>query len=168
MSDEATRFTLSFNGISIEIEGDKDFVEEMYREVMADIEEAKRRIGNTIGARSGAAKASAKTPKLPTPQERVIWVYRCNPLVHKIYMTSVLVVAENPAFEAFEPQQLNAVYVEEPLLTKLMPQFNKGQTLWAELTAHGREKIAEASAGNPANRTTLASHGKIGGVSSTS
>ena len=49
--DQHTRFQLTFNGISLELHGEKEFVEEMYREVMADLEEARAR--NARGGGSG-------------------------------------------------------------------------------------------------------------------
>ena len=56
--DQHTRFQLTFNGISLELHGEKEFVEEMYREVMADLEEARAR--NARGEMPSTAPVSAK------------------------------------------------------------------------------------------------------------
>ncbi len=151
--DQHTRFQLTFNGISLELHGEKEFVEEMYREVMADLEEARAR--NARGEMPSTAPVSAKQAKTPTaaakkkaterPLEHVIWLHRCTPLVNKIYMASPSDVRKTKRLNAFVPEEIATLYVEGKLLTDVMPQFDRGQTLWAELTTAGRKKIAEAS-----------------------
>jgi hypothetical protein len=151
--DQHTRFQLTFNGISLELHGEKEFVEEMYREVMADLEEARAR--NARGQMPSTAPASASQAKPPAtagakkkverPLEHVIWLHRCTPLVNKIYMASPSDVRKTKRLSAFVPEQIATLYVEGKLLTDVMPQFDRGQTLWAELTTAGRKKIAEAS-----------------------
>ena len=51
---QQTQFRLNFNGISLELEGDRAFVDDMYRDIMRDIEEAKRR--NTVREKKNAKR----------------------------------------------------------------------------------------------------------------
>ena len=58
-----------------------------------------------------------------------------------------LLATKTRMLRAFDPDHLYTLYVEDPLLSKMMPRFGRGQTLWAELTTAGRRKIAEATGG---------------------
>lgn len=157
MAQDTTRFQLSLHGISLELSGERDFVEEMYREIMRDIEVARARM--LAGQPSGLQQAivseeptlqldmprESPRPKGPPVQEQVIWLHRCSELVHKIYMTSASDLARVMPLRHVNKERIATLYVEDKLLSKLMPQFDRGQTLWAELTRAGRKKIAEAS-----------------------
>ena len=148
MTQEKTQFRLNLNGISLELEGDRAFVEEMYRQIMRDIEEAKRR--NQAAAKPAASRAKAKAGEAAARKARrdaVVWIHRCSELVHKIYMTSPEELGEVGQLTFLDPERVATLYIQDRLLPKLMPQFDKGQTLWAELTPAGRQKIASVSHG---------------------
>jgi hypothetical protein len=165
MSDEAVRFQLNLNGILLEIEGERSFVEAMYREVIKDIEEARRRQLNPAPAQPQQAAAAPQpravsgtgisvtnpqgNPKVPAgrarAQQGVVWIHRCNELVHKIYMSSPQDLRTHSAFDILNPDKIGILYIEDPLISQLLPRFESGQTLWAELTPAGRKKIAEAA-----------------------
>ncbi len=66
-------------------------------------------------------------------------------MVHKIYMASVDDIQASPLFELLDPASIATLYVRDPLLARALPKFERGQTLWAELTAAGRRKIAQAT-----------------------
>jgi len=90
MNQEKTQFRLNLNGISLELEGEKAFVEQMYRDIMKDIEEARRR-NKAIAIKASGSKASAKEAEALRHRARrdsVVWIHRCSELVHKIYMAS--------------------------------------------------------------------------------
>jgi hypothetical protein len=78
-------------------------------------------------------------------QANVVWIHRCNDLVHKIYMANHNDLRTHEVFGLIRPEQLGILYIEDPLLNQLLPRFEMGQTLWAELTPAGRKKIAEAA-----------------------
>lgn len=162
MSDEATRFQLNLNGILLEIEGERAFVEAMYREVMKDIEEARRRrlnpaleAGKAPAASRGISGTSVATtnpqgnPRVSGSRARVqqgvVWIHRCNELVHKIYMGSPQDLRTHQVFDILNPDRIGILYIEDPLINEILPRFETGQTLWAELTPAGRKKIAEAA-----------------------
>jgi hypothetical protein len=186
-SQDITRFQLSLHGIVLELEGERDFVDEMYRDIMRDIEEARARqlSGKPSGLEhvSGTGglhppKPSLKPPpafghglddvptevsqdararKLRTsPQraEHVVWLHRCSELVHKIYMAAPRDLNKLGVFHNINVSQAATVYIEDGLLSDLLPQFDRGQTLWAELTRAGRKKIAEASLGHKDDQHT--------------
>lgn len=149
MNQEKTQFRLNLNGISLELEGEKAFVEQMYRDIMKDIEEARRR-NKAIELKSSASKASAKEAEALRHRARrdsVVWIHRCSELVHKIYMASPEDLGQLRQIQAIDTEKIATLYIDDKLLPKLMPQFDKGQTLWAELTPAGRHKIASASTG---------------------
>lgn len=137
--EKKTQFRLNLNGIVLDLEGDRAFVEEMYKEIMRDIEEAKRR-----NERVNQTPAERKRAKRKPKQESVLWIHRCSPLVHKIYMASPDDLEESPILSHIDHTKLGTLYIDHALLSKLMPQFDRGQTLWAELTPAGRERIANA------------------------
>lgn len=155
---QQTRFQLSVSGISLELHGEREFVEEMYREIMGALEEARAR--NARGeasmfsapsreAKPGAQLVKPGQKKAPASRraraDHVIWVHRCTPLVNKIYMANPPELAKIKMLSIFELAHMATLYVEDGLLSTLLPQFDRGQTLWAELTVAGRRKIAEAS-----------------------
>lgn len=157
---EETKFQLSLNGISLEVSGEREFVEEMYRAIMADIEEARRRlhqgamtkltspsapVADNKPAKSAPVKVSASS-KQRQNFEQVVWVHRCTSLVNKIYMASPRDLRRTKVLSKINLDHLATLYVEGKLMTRILPQFERGQTLWAELTTAGRAKIAEASA----------------------
>lgn len=144
MNQEKTQFRLNLNGISLELDGERSFVEEMYRRIMQDIEEARRR-NKAAGASKSASTSKSPAKSAKPRRDAVVWIHRCSELVHKIYMASPDEFSSLRQLQCFDPEQIGTMYVSDKLLPKLMPQFDKGQTLWAELTPAGRQKIASAS-----------------------
>lgn len=189
-AQELTRFQLNLHGIALELEGERDFVDEMYRDIMRDIEEARAR--HLEGRPSGlepkpsSVKGATKKKKLrlpsslddeptellghvPRPEEHVIWLHRCSDLVHKIYMTNRRELSNVAPFHCINPAFIKTAYIEDSLLSTLLPRYDKGQTLWAELTRAGREKIAEASKVEDSEKTGVYKplKGSVKGTSST-
>lgn len=178
-AQELTRFQLNLHGIALELEGERDFVDEMYREIMRDIEEARARFlaGKPSGLeikippKSGKKKGlrAPPVPPLPSlgeepteliekehrPAEHVIWLHRCSSLVHKIYMTHRRELNGVAPFHRINTVFIKTAYIEDDLLSSLLPRYDKGQTLWAELTRAGREKIAEASKVEDSDKTSV-------------
>lgn len=186
-SQDITRFQLSLHGIVLELEGERDFVDEMYRDIMRDIEEARARqlSGKPSGLEhaSGTGGLHSPNPSLKSPPafgyglddvstevsqdararklraspqraEHVVWLHRCSKLVHKIYMAAPRDLNKLGVFHNINVSQAATVYIEDGLLSDLLPQFDRGQTLWAELTRAGRKKIAEASLGHKDDQHT--------------
>lgn len=173
---ELTRFQLNLHGIALELEGERDFVDEMYRDIMRDIEEARARLlqGKPSGLESkhSASKSTSKKKGIrlpdslgeeptelldtePRPADHVIWLHRCSSLVHKIYMTNRRELGGVAAFQHINASFLKTAYIEDELLSSLLPRYDKGQTLWAELTRAGRAKIAEASKVEDPEKTSV-------------
>ncbi len=151
MNNEYTHFCLNLNGISLELEGERSFVEEMYRQIMRDIEEARRRnlAAQPQAASQAPLKASSATdpgqaprPRATPSREQVIWIHRCSPLVHRIYMGTPQELSESPVLGAIQLDRVATLYIDDALLPKLLPRFERGQTLWAELTAAGKQQMS--------------------------
>ena len=136
MSDEnSTQFQFRLGGIELEIEGERAFVEKMYSRVMRDIEAARHVI----------AKSSDANPGLAARQRQITWVHRCSPMMHKIYMSSPAQLDKSPLMRSIETSAVNIVFADKSVFERVLPSIEKGATLWAELTARGRKRIAEAT-----------------------
>ncbi len=184
-SQDMTRFKLTLHGIGLELEGERDFVEEMYRNIMNDIEvaRARQRAGQPSGLESTSQREHAHSGASSTDRtqefvrskhaprdyaaDRVIWLHRCSELVHKIYMTNTKDLAKVNPFRALNQAHVRTVYVQDKLLSSIMPQYDRGQTLWAELTRAGRKRIAEAGLASDADKTTVHPSNAIKGTSKT-
>lgn len=146
MSDDMTHFQLNLNGISLELSGEREFVEFMYRRIMRDVEEAKRRmLDSEHKSQQKSSSRAARRAHAQPPDDPVIWLHRCNDMVHKIYMASPENLKGAQVFSSMDLSVLSRIYLQDPLLSRVLPRFDRGQTLWAELTAAGRQKIAEAT-----------------------
>ncbi len=135
--DEATRFRVNFGGIVLQLTGQREFVERMYRQVMKDVEEARNQ-----------ARIERGRVEMPEPLEDkkpTVWLHRCGSMMRKIYMASVDDIASSPLDDFFEMTELNNIYVHRDTFTSCFGHLEGGHTLWAEFTDIGREKIAEAT-----------------------
>jgi hypothetical protein len=143
MSDEnSTHFQFRLGGIGLEIEGDREFVEQMYRRVMRDIESVRKRVA--------ARRAEEEAPPRPEADDsirrrQILWVHRCTPMMHKIYMSAPAEVDESPLLRMFETTRLNVIFADRDSFEQILPGGGAGQTMWAELTEKGRQRIAEAA-----------------------
>jgi hypothetical protein len=148
MSDEnTTHFQFSLATIQLELSGDREFVERMYRTIMRDIEEAR------------SVEPSAIAPKNETPQEKrtrtvpidrqVVWVHRCSEMMHKIYMSSPEELSRAHLLRTIDPTRLSVVYAADECIDMILPKVEQGHTLWSELTEKGKAKIQSATGENP-------------------
>lgn len=135
--DDETRFRVDFGGIVLELVGERAFVEQMYRQVMEDVEEARRQAQIEAGRVEKPEPIESKKP--------TVWVHRCGTLMRKIYMASRDDIAASPIGGEFEMTELNNVYVDREAFTDCFEDLEGGHTLWAEFTEDGREKISEAT-----------------------
>lgn len=140
--DNTTHFQFSLAGIELEISGDRHFVERMYRTVMHDIEMARK--GETPKGQPSNAQ-DERRQQLERKKREIVWVHRCSEMMHKIYMSSPKEIGRSPLLRSFDASQLGVVYAEKALVGMILPKTERGQTLWAELTEAGRERIKQAS-----------------------
>ena len=137
MSDEnSTQFQFRLGGIELEIAGDRDFVEQMYARVMRDIEVA----------RCALTDATTLAEDAGLRRSQILWVHRCSPMMHKIYMSSPAELDKSALMRQFETTNVNIVFADKGVFGRVLPSVEKGATLWAELTERGRQRIAQASA----------------------
>ena len=137
MSDDTISFCVDFGGVELELSGDREFVETMYQRVLADIERARRRIDDR--------RAQIKMPELEDGKRPSVWLHRCGELMRKIYMASRHDLERSAIGELFEVEQLTDIYLEEPVFAEFFEHLEGDNTLWAEFTEVGRDKIASAS-----------------------
>lgn len=128
-SDEKVRFQFNFRGVDIEIAGERQFVDEMYQELMRDIEAARRGMAND--------EAEAAIPD----EDNLIWVHRCSDMMRKIYMATPDDVRFTLLSNSLNPAHLSTLYVDKHVFDRFLPNLADEHTLWAELTEEGRKKI---------------------------
>ena len=142
MSDEnTTHFQFSLAAIQLEISGDRDFVERMYRTIMQDIEEARKAPSEVPAPASSKEAPRAKTVEI---DRQVIWVHRCSEMMHKIYMSSPEEVSRAHLLRNIDATRLAVVYASDHCIDLILPKVEKGHTLWAELTEKGKQRIQNA------------------------
>ncbi len=135
--DDDTRFHFDFGGITLELSGKRPFVERMYRRVMEDVEKMRRKVR---AEKDSDGEVVVKPVSRPS-----VWVHRCSDMMRKIYMVSHEDIVASALGTAFEMKQVKNVYISKGVFQDFFPALENGQTLWAEFTPVGREKIAEAT-----------------------
>lgn len=136
MSEEnSTQFQFRLGGIELEIAGDRQFVEQMYARVMRDIEAARKSLAEDAESRADTRLR----------EKQILWVHRCSPMMHKIYMSSPAELDKSPLMRQFETTHVNILFADRAVFGRVLPSVEKGATLWAELTERGRRRIAAAS-----------------------
>lgn len=149
MTDEdLTHFHFDFGGITLELSGERQFVEKMYRQVMKDVEAAR-----AAGALSPISQEASEVSEVseakfedPHGMHQAVWVHRCSEMMRKIYMTTQHEINKTIVGRCIDPRAVGVLFVDKGVLEKVFPELEKGQTLWAEFTPAGRQKIAEVTA----------------------
>lgn len=143
MADEKeTHFHFDFGGITLEVSGGRDFVQEMYQKVMKDVADARR------SAQAANRKASKKVSSKGPTKKPSVWVHRCSEMMRKIYMASQDDISASPICDIVDVDVVSGIYVDKGLFELFFPKLDDGQTLWAEFTAVGRKKIADVTQPN--------------------
>lgn len=132
MSDDRTHFQFEFRGVKVEISGTRDYVDNMYRILMRDIEAARRGALDDL------------EPIEQAEDERLIWVHRCGNMMHKIYMATPRAIRNSALGRALDPARIETLYADKSAFDQLLSSFAGDRTLWAELTEKGRQTIDEA------------------------
>lgn len=145
--DERTQFRFDFGGITLELTGERAFVQEMYRRVMEDVQQARARAEQAPKVRGEGKQSSSKAiqSQAPPALPRSVWVHRSDDLMRKIYMVSEEDVGKSWLAHFLNEAYITSVYVDKPLFETFFPGLDGGQTLWAEFTGEGRRRIAEAT-----------------------
>lgn len=147
MTSERTKFRFDFGGITLELTGDREFVQEMYQCVMEDVQEARLRANQQPEQRGQGKRAVSPGGKLKESQAlpRSVWVHRADNLMRKIYMVSESDVARSWLAQILDETYISSVFVDKPIFEQVFPELDGGKTLWAEFTSEGRKRLAAAS-----------------------
>lgn len=148
--EDLTHFHFDFGGITLELSGERHFVEKMYRQVMKDVEAARAMpaaLPTPPAASQGGpfhgGEASETKSEDPHSMHQAIWVHRCSEMIRKIYMTTQHEINKSIIGRCIDPRAIGVLFVDKGVLEKILLDLDKGQTLWAEFTPAGRQKIAE-------------------------
>lgn len=138
MADDA-ELTLKFEcgGATVELSGDRKFVERMYRRLMDDIEEARRRVRDRAGE-----------VEIPTPEKKkrpTAWVSRCGEMMRKVYMFSESELESTPLEGIVDLEELSTVHVSREVFSRFFCDHENKKTLWSKFAPEAREKLAELS-----------------------
>ncbi|MBA2661414.1 MAG: hypothetical protein H0U74_03915 [Bradymonadaceae bacterium] len=141
--EDFTHFQFDFGGISLELSGERAFVEQMYRQIMNDVElvrTGRHRAPETVPV--GAATVA----RAPEPQ--VLWIHRCSEMMRKIYMATTDDIDETFLAKVLNSAHIGVLYIDKGIMHNTLSNLEKGNTLWAEFTEAGRQKLAEVSKAN--------------------
>lgn len=138
---DTTHFHFDFGGITLELSGEREFVEKMYKQVMRDVAEARSGAHNA----SRAASAGKGAVQGAVAKRRSVWVHRCSDLMRKIYMTTPADVSASILGRAIDSEPIGVIYIDKGAFNGIFPEMDGGQTMWAEFTAAGKAKLAEAT-----------------------
>lgn len=139
-ADESVRFEFNFQGIKIELSGERGFVDALYRDLMRDIETARQKIEEPerkIRARAAAAAAHAP-----------VWVHRCSEMMRKIYMSNISEMSDSPLGKALNYEGVRTFYADEDVFNTFFPALSDNRTMWAELTDEGQRTIRKLPHGS--------------------
>lgn len=137
--DKITRFHFDFGGIELELKGEKEFVKSMYKEVLRDVERARAAVEEAAQEQKPSEKGKS------IPREHTLWIHRASDMMRKIYVVAQSEFDGSPLGECLDSNSVKSVFIEKTVFPDFFPDLDKGQTLWAEFTQEGREKITEAT-----------------------
>ncbi|OIP41857.1 MAG: hypothetical protein AUK47_05750 [Deltaproteobacteria bacterium CG2_30_63_29] len=137
---EYTKFRLNLQQFSVELAGEKTFVEELYRKVYRDLLPL-------LSTPEPTPKEIDPAPAEPASYARLdyTWVYKCTPHYNKVYVIENGVVTHSVFGRYVDPRRLRRIYLDHtkpPLFSELS---SGNRTLWAEITPEGRRMIEEAA-----------------------
>ena len=138
---EYTRFRLNLSHFSVELAGEKTFVEELYRKVYRDLLPL---MANPQPSQE-QIDPSPQEPK-SFPRLDYTWIYSCSHHYNKVYVIENSVIAKSIFGHTLDPQRLRRVYVDREHQGRLFKELAAGnRTLWAEITPEGRRMIEAAA-----------------------
>jgi hypothetical protein len=134
-----THFHLKMGDIELDVEGEREFVEKVYRMLMLDVERV----------RADEFQTAECNPPEDDIAETLTWVHRCSELLHKIYLIKTSKLSASLLNVAFDVHHLGALYVDRAAIDRILPSLTTDNTIYAQLTPAGKRKIAAMSNPNP-------------------
>lgn len=134
--DDDARFRFNFGELTLELSGEREFVERMYHRVMRDVEEVRIRC---------EAKLDPDEVIQERDQKTSVWLHRCGSMMRKIYMAARKDIMDTALGEVIDADEIRSVYLDKEAFAHFFRELEHGYTLWAEFTSVGREKIEEAT-----------------------
>lgn len=155
---EYTRFRLNLPQFSIEISGEKTFVEELYRKVQADLLPLLENPGKAAQihaqssspsvasmAQSGGRGGPPAIDESNVPRMDYTWIYSCTTHYNKVYVVENRVINHSIFGRYIDARRVRRIYIDRDK-TRLFKELSSGtNTLWAEITPEGRKMIEQAA-----------------------
>lgn len=142
---DTTHFHFDFGGITLELSGERAFVEKMYKQVMRDVAEARSGALTPSKSEAKAGGGGRGWMQAGPSKRRSVWVHRCSDLMRKIYMATPTDVSGSILGTCIDSEPVGVIYIDKSAFSGVFPEMDDGQTLWAEFTAAGKVKLAEAT-----------------------
>ncbi|MDX9719950.1 MAG: hypothetical protein RBU37_04320 [Myxococcota bacterium] len=143
-----TRFRLNLAQFSVELAGEKNFVEELYRKVYRDLLPL-------INTPKPGPEAITPQPvdNKANPGQDYTWIYSCTPHYNKVYVVENSVLVHSIFGRHLDPRRLRRIYLDRANSPLFRDLASGNRTLWAEITPEGRRMI-EAAAQRGAKSST--------------
>lgn len=135
---KSTRFQFNFAGVEIEIQGNQEFVNKMYRKILADVEQA--RVVENLESEG----VDIVDPTDGSLSKNIIWIHKCSQMMNKIYMSTHNDLKNQPILDALDLHGVGVIYCDRNSISNILPKREEGHTLWAELTTQGKIQIANS------------------------
>ena len=138
-----TRFLINLPGFTAELEGERKFVEDLYRKISRDV-------GPFIAAGNEARRKADSSPEEDSSIGHArgggyTWVYLCTELFNKVYVVDNSVLDNSALGRFVDPDRVRRVYLNNEGTAKLTGLTSGSRTLWAEFTDEGRALLRTAT-----------------------
>ncbi len=140
--DESLRFRFECEGIEVELEGDNQFVERMYRKLMRDIDTARRSAEPSDESQSTDDAPPSSDTDAPL-QRGVVWLIRCSDMMRRVYMLDPIHFQRSALDNCLDSDRVASLYVDrDTMKAHLSDIVDQHRTLWARLTETGHDQLA--------------------------
>ncbi|MFB6375134.1 MAG: hypothetical protein ABEN55_18895, partial [Bradymonadaceae bacterium] len=112
MSEESrSQFRFKCDGVEVEITGSWEFVEQMYRQIMRDIDRA-RPPKDSIQNNDPSA----------SQRNRLVWVISFSDMMRRVYMTEPGEIRNSLLGRALDPDKIGTLHIDKESLSELLPR----------------------------------------------
>lgn len=158
---KTTRFRLNLPGFTVELQGQRTFVEDLYRKISRDLAPmlAAAAEGRPIKTPMANAATAAQPQNMPTRRNGYTWMYFCSHLFNKVYVVENAAVEATPLGRFIDLDRVRRIYVDAERGTVFDSLTDDNRTLWAEFTEEGRALLKQSVKAHNAGQADASSSG---------